>query len=150
MQDPLMGLQTRYYTVLFVQTEEDRAGRIFYVTRDIVQAYSMQYESKPAQRPELSGTFFAKELLSYIPPEQYPNGIESVLRPIPAPPRQRIFSPNTMQYEQCKPDGTLYQAHEDKPPYMKCTEWTEEHAIPALRQHQVIRTSITTVSPSST
>jgi hypothetical protein len=68
MQDPLMGPQTRYHTVLFVQTEEDGGGRIFHVIGDIVQAHGMQYESKPAQRPELSGTFFAKSFLATFLP----------------------------------------------------------------------------------
>lgn len=145
MQDPLMGDETRYHNVLFVETEADGGGQIFNVTGDLVSG--MVYETESAQNPELSQTFFAKEYLGRIRHEDYPARLDKVLRTLPPPPRQRAFNPRTMATEQIKSDGSFYEANEQKPPYMKCTEWTEQLAIPALYQNQLLHNDLDQAQP---
>ncbi|KAH9220779.1 hypothetical protein DL95DRAFT_266785, partial [Leptodontidium sp. 2 PMI_412] len=57
----------------------------------------------------------------------------------PPPPKQKHFNVETMRTEQMKPDGTFYQPDEYRPPTIKCTEWTENQAIPALYESGVLR-----------
>ncbi|KAF2033737.1 hypothetical protein EK21DRAFT_98136 [Setomelanomma holmii] len=130
MQDPLMGNGTRYHNVLFVETQADGGGQIFHVTGDLVSG--MRYENKPGRNPELSQTYYAKTYLGRIRSEDYPTRLDQVLQTLPPPHRQRAFNPKTMATEQIRPDGSFYQANEQKPPYIKCIEWTEQRAIPAL------------------
>lgn len=145
MQDPLMGPKERFHTTLFVETDADGGGMRFHVTGDVVQG--MRYESKKSSKPELSETFVTKTFLGRVPIEQFPDHLESILMGIPAPSRQRIFVPERMRYEQCKPDGTLYSAEEEKPPYFKCTEWIEEKAIPALLHGQIVKHDVAKANP---
>jgi hypothetical protein len=82
-------------------------------------------------------THFIKRVTVYlgqIRVSYYPEEVERPLQSVPPPPRQRKFNPSTMTYDQCKPDGTFYQPHGARPPYSKCTERTEQKAIPALQQ----------------
>ena len=145
MQDPLIS-GVRFHTVVFVETDADGGGYIHHVTGDIASANGMTYQRKPGRSPEQSDTFQRKSYLGQIRVSDYPNRVEQVLQSVPPPPRQRVFNPSTMAYEQCKPDGSLYAPHETRPPYSKCTEWTEQRAIPALQQHGLIHTSGATSS----
>jgi len=96
MQDPLMGPEVRYHTVVFVETEANGGGRIFHVIGDIMRAQGMEFESKSARSPDESATFHEKVLLGRTPVEYYPDYFESVLRAQPPPGRQRIFNPKTI------------------------------------------------------
>jgi hypothetical protein len=141
VQDPLMGGEIRYHNVLFVETDTDGGGKIFHVTGDLVSG--MRYESKDGKRPDRSETYHAKIYLGRIRIEDYPDRLEQVLRAVPAPHQQRAFNPRTMQTEQIKQDGTFYAPNEQRPPYIKCTEWTEQRAIPALHQYQLLHSNLT-------
>ncbi|KAF1842084.1 uncharacterized protein K460DRAFT_370088 [Cucurbitaria berberidis CBS 394.84] len=140
MQDPLMGSETRYHTVLFVETKADGGGHTFQVNGDLVSG--MSYESISGPNPELSQTYFAKTHLGRIRIEDYPERLDGLLQTVPPPPRQRAFNVKTMRTEQIKPDGTFYQADEQRPPFIKCTEWTEQQALPALYQHQLLHNNL--------
>lgn len=138
MQDPFM-LGKRYHNVIFVATNADGSGWVHHVTGDIVQSQGMTYERKPGREPDLSATFHSKTLIGYVREEGYPVNMDRILQSVPTPPRQRNFNPHTMRYEPCKPDGTFYAPNESHPPYWKCTEWTQDKAIPALRQYLLIQ-----------
>ncbi|CBX91615.1 hypothetical protein IAQ61_010918 [Plenodomus lingam] len=115
-----MGSETRYQNVLFVETKADGGGHIFHVTGDLVSG--MRFHSKPGREPEMSQTFYAKTYLGRIRIEDYPARLNQVLQTAPPPGRQRAFNPKTMRIEQIKTDGTFYEAHEQRPPFIKCTE----------------------------
>nr|POE94581.1 hypothetical protein CFP56_16820 [Quercus suber] len=137
MQDPDMP-SPRYHTVIFVETEADFSGFVHHVTGDLVSQGGMRYERKRGNRPEESGTFFNKELLGTVLSSQYPMTFDRVCAAQPAPPRQKAFNIETRRTEPIKPDGTFYSSGEPRQPLIKCTEWTELQAIPALRQAGLI------------
>ncbi|CAO2651186.1 Nn.00g094830.m01.CDS01 [Neocucurbitaria sp. VM-36] len=139
MQDHMMGNETRYHTVIFVETQADGGGYTFHVTGDLVKG--MKYESKPGN-PELSRSFHAKTYLGRIRREDYPARLDQVLQTVPPPHRQRAFNPDTMATEQIKPDGSFYRANEQRPPFIKCTEWTEQRALPTLYQYQLLHNDL--------
>lgn len=140
MQDPMMGDETRYHNILFVETQADGGGQIFHVTGDLVSG--MRYESKSGRNPELSQTYHAKTYLGRIRVEDYPTRMDQVLQAVPPPHRQRAFNPTTMKTEQVKADGSFYDSDEQRPRYIKCTEWTEQRALPALYQHQLLHKNL--------
>ncbi|KIW40005.1 uncharacterized protein PV06_08562 [Exophiala oligosperma] len=127
----------RYHTVLFVRTKTNGDGIVHHVTGDIVSG--MQYQSRPAKRPEDSQTFHSKELLGVVEPTDYPGVFDQTCRQQPPPPRQKRFNPATHRTEQMKPDGSFYEQGEMRSPMVKCTEWTERQAIPALLQNGIIK-----------
>jgi hypothetical protein len=131
LQDPALS-ETRYHTAIFVHTDADGAGFIHEVHGDIASGTGMKYGRKHEEAPELSDTFHAKTLLGKVLANDYPGPVEALLHTVPPPPRQKRFDPASMSWEQCKSDGTPYASHETRPPYSKCTEWTEQRAIPAL------------------
>lgn len=93
----------------------------------------MTYTSSPCSRPEDSPSLYAREFLGLVAAKHYPEEIERVLKGVPPPGKQKAFNASTMRTEQVKPDGTFYGPGEFRPPMIKCTEWTIERAIPALR-----------------
>ncbi|KAH7095648.1 hypothetical protein FB567DRAFT_35326 [Paraphoma chrysanthemicola] len=137
LQDPMMGNETRYHTVLCVETDAEERGQVFHVTGDLVSG--MRYERRDV---DPSQTYHAMTYLGRIRSEDYPERLEQVLQTVPPPLRQRAFNPKTMTTEQIKPDGSFYSANEPKPSYIKCTEWIEQRAIPALYQHQLLHSDL--------
>lgn len=99
----------------------------------------MYYNVKPGRKPEESNTFYAKDFLGTIAAENYPSEINRILAQQPPPPKQKHFNRITMRTEQMKPDGSFYAPGESRPPMIKCTEWTENQAIPALYASGVLR-----------
>lgn len=141
LPDPAFS-ETRYHTALFIEMENDGSGRIHQVTGDIVSASGMTYEFKHETRPEDLEAFHAKFFLGWVRKCDYPDVFDGLLRSIPPPPRQRRFNITTMAYEQCRPDGSGYEAGEPIPPYEKCTEWTNKKAIPALKNNGLLHASL--------
>lgn len=131
MADPDMP-QPRYHNVIFVQTETgvNAKGQIHHVTGDITSG--MSYAVKEGKQPESSATFFSRESLGTVKVADYPHEMNKVLANQPPPPKQKHFNQKTMRTEQMKPDGTFYEPGEERPPMIKCTEWTVNQAIPAL------------------
>ncbi|KZF19550.1 hypothetical protein L228DRAFT_241763 [Xylona heveae TC161] len=138
-QDPAF-VETRYHTVVFVETDADGGGWTHEVTGDIVSTSGMVYQSNHGSAPDKSETYHQKLFLGWIAATEHLTALDNLLRSLPPPPRQRWFNPKTMIYEQCRPDGTLYGPNETRPPYRKCTEWTEQQAIPAMLECGLLRT----------
>jgi hypothetical protein len=128
--------ETRYHNVIFVETNPDGSGYIHHVTGDVVNENGMSYQRKEGKRPDQSDSYYAQQYLGWVCASTYP---DSCLQSLSTPPRQRRFSTNTMRYERCRPDGSWYDINEEPPPLSKCTEWTENIAIPALLQQGLIQ-----------
>ncbi|EFW20641.1 hypothetical protein D8B26_003021 [Coccidioides posadasii str. Silveira] len=135
MQDP-EETETRYHTVIFIVTDDNGDGYIHHVTGDITAG--MTYQPKQGKQPETSQTFHRKEFLGLVQKSKYPDEVNRVCMSVPPPHAQKRFNPQTMRYEQFKPDGSFYAPGERRPKYFKCTEWTETKAIPALFQAGVL------------
>lgn len=122
----------RFHNVIFVATEANGDGREIHVTGAIGDTNGMKFEERPGGRPESSDTYHQKYYLGEIRPDQYEAFLQLV-RSVPAPPQQRVYI-GTRGWVPCKPYGSLYQPGETVPPYIKCTEWVLDRAIPALQQ----------------
>ncbi|KAK4097125.1 hypothetical protein N658DRAFT_569503 [Parathielavia hyrcaniae] len=141
MQDPDMP-QPRYHHLIFVESnEQDHSGFKFHVTGDITSTNGMVYQSIPYHDPKLSKTLHSSELLGYTDAANFKSDFDNVLRGCRPPPQQKAFNPKTMKTEPFKnkdPKLTFYAPGEARKPLKKCTEWTEEQAIPALRNAKPI------------
>lgn len=127
----------RYHTVIFVETQKDGSGFVHHVTGDLVKG--MEYQRRPGDLPELSETFYRKEYLGTVASESWPDSVNSVCQSLPTPPPQKAFNIATMKTEPIKLDGSFYKPGEVRKPLFKCTEWTVDFAIPALRQSNIIK-----------
>ncbi|KAM5454298.1 hypothetical protein MaudCBS49596_002315 [Microsporum audouinii] len=135
MQDP-EETETRYHTILFIVTDDNGDGYTHHVTGDITAG--MTYQCRRDERPEALETFHKKEFLGLVSKSKHPAEVDRVCLSIPAPHSQKRFNPQTMRYEQFKPDGSFYAPGEPRPRYFKCTEWIENKVIPALFQAGVL------------
>ncbi|KAK6510187.1 hypothetical protein TWF481_004900 [Arthrobotrys musiformis] len=129
--DPEMP-SPRYHNTIFIETWEDgyKSGRTCHVIGDLVTG--MTYNTRIDQDPELDPMFFAKHFLGNVGVADYPDRLNEVLGRLPAPQKQKSFNPRTMRTEQHKSPGVFYEEGEQRPPMVKCTEWTVNQAIPAL------------------
>ena len=136
LPDPDMP-QPRSHTYIFVCTNPvDGSGYIHQVTGDLVTG--MRYESKPADDPEDKEIMFSKELLGTVKAAAYPKNVDDIRRAQPRPGKQKAFNVRTGRTEPIKANGSFYEVGEKKGPLFKCTEWTEQLAIPALMEAGVI------------
>ncbi|KAL8377724.1 hypothetical protein RB595_008423 [Gaeumannomyces hyphopodioides] len=143
LQDPdIPG--PRYHHVVFVETNQrDHSGIKFHVVGDITSSAGMTYESRPSSGPEdeYGESFCGKELLGHTPVGAADTGFEqgrwdALLRGLPTPPRQKAFNVATRRTELVKswePQVQFYAPGEARHVPWKCTEWTNDHALPALR-----------------
>ncbi|KAK6338451.1 hypothetical protein TWF730_002511 [Orbilia blumenaviensis] len=131
MPDPDMPTP-RYHNMIFIETWEDgyKSGRTYHVIGDMVTG--MTYNTRIDQDPELDKMFVAKHLLGTINVSDYPDRVNEILEALPAPGKQKSFNVKTMRTEQHKSPGVFYEPGEERPPMVKCTEWTLNQAIPAL------------------
>ncbi|KKP07305.1 hypothetical protein THAR02_00629 [Trichoderma harzianum] len=131
VQDPDMP-QPRYHTVVFVETDVDGGGTKFHVIGDITS--SISYESTTFHIEENSQPLHSKELLGYTKTVNFKQEWDSILKSLPPPPKQKAFNIETMKTETVKEWDplTFYNPGEYRKPLIKCTEWTEKQAIPAL------------------
>ena len=132
--DPEMP-QPRYHTTIFIQTVEQidsQVGTTHHVTGDLVTGmhYQARLELGP---PEWDEMFFDKLVIGYVDGTQNLKKIEEVLQVLTPPRKQKAYNHQTGKTEQFKPKGGFYQMGEVRPPMVKCTEWVEKQAIPALR-----------------
>ncbi|KAI1421886.1 hypothetical protein F5Y12DRAFT_664998 [Xylaria sp. FL1777] len=137
-EDPDMP-QPRYHHVIFVETEADGSGIKFEVTGDITSG--MTYESKPYHNPRHSNTQYTSHFLGYTPCGTVPDQWDALLSQLPPPAKQKAFNIKTMKTEPFKSAEplTFYQPGEARRPLRKCTEWTEEQALPALYENRYIQ-----------
>lgn len=144
LSDPHMP-PGRFHHALFVENRKNGDGTVYHVIGDITTRQGMSYESKKAQDPEESRTFYSKELLGYTYSEDQPAAWDSVLSVLPTPPQQKVGNPtNKGIVEPFKEkvgefEYTFYSPGEEQRPLWKCTEWIEWYAIPALLEHNLIQ-----------
>jgi len=145
LQDPdVPGV--RYHTTIFVETNPtSHFGDLHQVTGDITSPQGMRYEKQPRADPYQSHTFHSKEFLGYVQASSYPQAWETLLASVPTPPQQKAFNPATMRTEPFKALNplTFYGQGEARPPLIKCTEWTEQRAIPRLQAAGLIKDEAT-------
>ncbi|KAJ6019005.1 hypothetical protein N7522_001072 [Penicillium canescens] len=139
IQDPDMP-GPRFHTTIFVKTAADKSGILHHVTGDITSANGMVYIPQPRHSPEYSQSFHSLEKLGVTPMSKHPADWDRVLRSVPAPPQQKAFNIKTMKTEPFKTQSplTFYEPGEPRRPLVKCTEWTLERALPALRANGLI------------
>lgn len=137
IQDPDMP-QPRYHTIIFVETNFDgrRSGVKHHVTGDIVSGMHYETVHYDPNDPETSESIHSKELIGYTAISAYPHAWEEVLGRVPPPPKQKAFNIKTMRTEpvKCWDPLTFHEPRETRRQLMKCTEWTEQLAIPALER----------------
>lgn len=126
---------------------EKETGYIHEVTGDITSPQGMTYKTTPTQNPSATESFFSKEFLGHTDAATYLGGSwDRVLRNLPRPPQQKAFNRVTMRTEPFKSlepsvfyDSGVEGEGEDRVKLWKCTEWTLELAVPALRGVGFIR-----------
>ncbi|KAI0532883.1 hypothetical protein GGR58DRAFT_147600 [Xylaria digitata] len=128
----------RYHTTIFVETNPSKSGVLYHVIGNITSG--MTYEKKSSDKPESSKSFHSKEFLGYTDATTHPKEWDSVLSRVPPPEKQKAFNTKTTRTEQVKTWNplTFYQPGENCSPLVKCTEWTEQRAIPALEEAGLI------------
>lgn len=138
IQDPDMP-SPRYHTVVFVETDVNGGGTKFHVTGDITSG--MCYESTAFHIEDNLQPLHSKELLGYAKAINFKEKWDSVLKYIPPLPKQKAFNIETMKTESVKEWDplTFYKPGEYRRPLIKCTEWTEKQAIPALLKAGLIK-----------
>ncbi|OAA54602.1 hypothetical protein SPI_08848 [Niveomyces insectorum RCEF 264] len=125
---------TRYHTTIFVETNADQSGIMYHVVGDITSG--MTYQKKAYGKPEGSMTFHSKEFLGFTAAGTFPEQWDSLLSTVPPPERQKAFNMKTMKTELVKNWNplTFYEPREARRPPVKCTEWAEQRALPALEE----------------
>ncbi|KAI9722444.1 MAG: hypothetical protein M1828_004811 [Chrysothrix sp. TS-e1954] len=143
--------QPRYHHSVFVVTSpETGSGYIHNVVGDITSANGVSYQMKPSEDPRDSRSFHDMALIGYVARANYPDSFGSLLSGLPTPPKQKSFNPKTMKTEPIKSDGCFYAPGEPRRPLVKCTEWTEQDAIPALHSSGMLLQRSQTGSPRRT
>jgi hypothetical protein len=132
MRDPDVP-DTRYHTALFVEVEPGGTGILYHVTGDIIGG--MRFRKDEFQWPEKSQKCNSMELMGCTPKTGHRSAWEALLRTLPPPHKQKAFNPQTGKAEQVKSwvPLTFYSPGEYRPPLVRCTEWTEQQAIPSLQ-----------------
>ncbi|KYK56272.1 hypothetical protein DCS_08242 [Drechmeria coniospora] len=140
MQDPDMP-SPRFHTLIFVETNAQGpgTGTKHHVTGDIVKG--MYYESKPYHNPDKSESLHSKELIGHTNASNYPHDFDKILKAVPPPSKQKAFNHQSMRTEPVKSwePLTFYKPGEPRQPLVKCTEWTEQRAIPALGKYGLVQ-----------
>ncbi|RDW74620.1 uncharacterized protein DSM5745_07282 [Aspergillus mulundensis] len=137
MQDPdVPDTGTRYHTTIFVQTSPDGSGSLHQVTGDITAPDGMTYLVQDKRVQDQIQLPHSLEKLGVTLAATYPEQWEEVLGSVPTPPQQKAFNVLTMRTEPFKTKDplTFYEPGEERGPLVKCTEWTMDRAIPALRK----------------
>ncbi|KAL4919189.1 hypothetical protein BDW62DRAFT_46552 [Aspergillus aurantiobrunneus] len=126
---------TRYHTTIFVQTAPDGSGILHQVTGDITSASGMCYFPQDKKEQDRIQAPHSLERLGVTPAAKHPDDWTHLLSTVPAPRQQKAFNIKTMRTEPFKTKDplTFYEPGEARRPLVKCTEWTLEQALPALR-----------------
>ncbi|TLD11537.1 hypothetical protein PspLS_11480 [Pyricularia sp. CBS 133598] len=142
---------TRYHHVIFVETDPIQGSGIkFHVIGDITRHQGMTYESRGYHNPSNSTTCVAKEPLGYTAADGFQRRWDRLLSALPTPPKQKAYNIATHKTElvKCWDPLQFYEPGEERHVPWKCTEWTNEYAIPALWEAKEIVEEIPT-DPSS-
>lgn len=137
----------RYHDGVFVELDHlDGKGTMFHVTGDIIANSGMRYEEKTDYQPGNSARLHKNTQIGWVRREHHDSGlISSTLRALPTPAKQQGLNfwevdPVTGRHEiiWTKANGERYGPDEQRPPTMKCNEWTEYAAIRVLRQRGIL------------
>ncbi|KKZ60747.1 hypothetical protein EMCG_04596 [[Emmonsia] crescens] len=137
----------RYHEGIFVETNpENGKGTLFHVTGDIIAANGMRYEEKSSYTPTLSQYLHKSEQIGWIIPAHFHSKrISAILENLPTPSKQQGINfwepdPDTGLHPiiWTKENGDRYGPGEKRRPIIKCNEWTNLTAIPALRTAGVL------------
>ncbi|EGC48879.1 conserved hypothetical protein [Histoplasma capsulatum var. duboisii H88] len=146
--DPL-DPDKRYHEGIFIETNPgNRKGTLFHVTGDIIAAGGMRYEEKDNYTPEVTAGLNRSVLIGWVLKADYDSGrISTILKALPTPPKQQGLNfwaePGRMtEMIWTKENGERYGPDEQRLPIFKCNEWTNNHAIPALREAGILRESV--------
>jgi hypothetical protein len=92
---------------------------------------------------DAAALIYSKTLLGITPANSVPAKWDTLLSTLPTPPQQKAYNIKTGRTEPFKALDplTFYAADEERVLLVKCTEWTEERAIPALLQAGLIQTA---------
>lgn len=145
--DPLDPVK-RYHEGIFVQMDPlNNTGTLFHVTGDIMAATGMIYQERGGYVPGVSALLYRNTEIGWVSKDDYHSGkFSTILRALPRPTKQQGINfweidPITRKHEiiWTKEDGERYEPGEQRRPIFKCNEWTNLHAIPALRAAGVLR-----------
>jgi hypothetical protein len=144
LPDPHMPPGRKHHAI-FVQTGEDNSGVLYNVVGDITSIGGMTYESERTEDPRTLETFDSEELLGYTDADSHPEQWNSVLGSLPTPPQQK--APNPQNQGRVEPfkekindyEYVFYGPADEPKPLWKCTEWTEQYALPTLQQCGLIK-----------
>ncbi|KAH8173154.1 hypothetical protein LIA77_07409 [Sarocladium implicatum] len=131
----------RFHHIIFVETNpHNRSGIVFNVVGDITSNAGMTYESRHDNDPQQSEMFHSKDLLGYTVADGFRDSWDALLGSLPTPPKQKEYNLTTNKTELVKEwePLTFYAPGEAQHIPWKCTEWTNDHAIPALRRAGLI------------
>jgi hypothetical protein len=135
MPDPDMP-QPRWHHILFVETNDpvSGSGRTFHVTGDITNPRGMLYDTRLDPSPSTWENIYSRTFLGFIISTGFAESWDQRLRLLPTPPQQKAFNVRTMKTEPFKSKDTLtfYEDGEQRLPLIKCTEWVEREALPAI------------------
>lgn len=136
----------RHHHAILVETNpDDKSGRIHHVVGDVTSAGGMSYSSRPSEEAEQSGSCHAKEFIGYTPSSSHPAQWDDLLRALPTPPQQKASNPAKMgRVEPFKQklgpyEYIFYEDGEERTPLWKCTEWVNDHALPALYSRGLVQ-----------
>lgn len=145
--DPLDPVK-RYHEGVFVETDpKSSRGKLFHVTGDVIAASGMRYEERDNYAPAESRHLHRYTQIGWVLQDDYYSGrISAILRALPRPTKQQGINfweanPVTGRHDiiWTKEDGEPYRPGEERRPIFKCNEWTNQYAIPALRNAEVLR-----------
>ncbi|PGG96867.1 hypothetical protein AJ79_09429 [Helicocarpus griseus UAMH5409] len=146
--DPL-DPQKRYHEGIFIETDQTtELGTLFHVTGDIIAKNGMYYEERgPNYHPNESAHLHSNPQIGWVLADDFHSGrISAILKALPTPPKQQGLNFWEMDprgemtpYIWTKQDGERYGPDEERPPVFKCNEWTNQYALPALRDAGVLR-----------
>ncbi|KAL6866439.1 hypothetical protein ACO1O0_002550 [Amphichorda felina] len=145
----------RLHHSIFVKTNDDGSGIPYNVIGDITSRGGMTYECRGAQDPFTSDSLHSKELLGYTPVVNQRENWDDALRSLPTPPQQKASNPQRVGQvepfkERLESGGfVFYKDGEERQPLWKCTEWTEQYAIPTLLQRGLLQPEDSAVGTSN-
>lgn len=145
--DPL-DPDKRYHEGVFVETDQaNKAGTLFHVTGDVIAAGGMRYEERDDFVLGPATYLHRYTQLGCVLKADYHSGkISTILRTLPVPTKQQGINfwekdPVTGRHEiiWTKENGERYGPGEQRRPILKCNEWMDLYAIPALCDAGLLR-----------
>jgi hypothetical protein len=131
----------RFHHTIWVETDpKDKNGVKFHVIGDITSKGGMTYKSEECHDPMAESECHSKEFLGYTAAKDFRESWDRLLRGLPTPPKQKEFNVKTLKTELVKSwePLTFYTPGEERHVPWKCTEWTNNYALPALHEARLI------------